>query len=231
MRLATRSVGDGPKRAALVHGIFGDGGVWFEFVPWLAAHGYTVTLVDLRGHGASDRASSYLTEDLADDLVDTLPAGMDLLVGHSLGGRAVLDAVERLGPRRAVYLDPGWTVPRDFVFALPSDESGRIPDVDELAAILPGYSRTHVENAHRALQLVDPAWVAAPNPVVPDIEPPTPPAVPSLLVLADPAVAVTPALQRRAWAGGYEVRVVPRGRHDLHILNLEATSRALDGWV
>lgn len=231
MRLATTTVGNGPRRAALVHGLSGDSGTWFEFAPWLAALGYTVTLVDQRGHGASDRAASYLAEDLADDLVDTLPTGLDLIVGHSLGGRALLLSVERLRPLRAVYLEPGWTVPTDLVFGLPADASGDILGVDELAAVLPGFSRAHLDNTRRALQLFDPTWFEAPNPVLPDLEPPTPPAVPSLVVLADPALAVTPELEARVRAGGYEVRVVPGGAHDLHVLNLEATKQALDGWV
>ncbi len=231
MRLATTTVGDGPRHAALVHGLSGDSGSWFELAPWLASLGYTVTLVDQRGHGLSDRASSYLVEDLADDLVDALPIGLDLIVGHSLGGRALLLAVERLQPRRAVYLEPGWTVPTDLEFGLPTDASGEILGVDDLAGILPGFSPDHLANTRRALQLFDRSWFESPNPVLPDLEPPTPPAVPSLVVLADPALAVTPELEERVRAGGYEVRVVPGGNHDLHIVNLEETKRALDGWT
>jgi len=231
MKLATTTIGDGPKRAALLHGLSGDSGTWFEFAPWLADQGYTVTLVDQRGHGASDRASSYLAEDLADDLVDTLPVGMDLIAGHSLGGRALLLAAERLRPARAVYLDPGFNVPTDLAFALPVGADGEILGVDELAALLPGYGPAHLEVSRRAFERFDPAWFAAPNPVLPDLEPPVPPVVPSLVVLADPPLAVSTPTQERLRSGGYEVRVVPGGAHDLHILNLEATKRAFDGWL
>jgi len=231
MKLATTTVGDGPKTAALVHGLSGDSGTWFEFAPWLAEQGYTVTLVDQRGHGASPRADSYLAEDLADDLVDTLPVGMDLIAGHSLGGRALLLAVERLRPQRAVYLDPGWNVPPEMEFALPLDEHGDIVSVEALAELVPDYSPEHVANARRSLKLYDPAWVTSPNPVLPDQEPPTPPVVPSLVVLADPPVAVRPDLEERLRSGGYEVVTVPDGHHDLHIVNLEQTKQALAGWV
>lgn len=231
MRLSTTTVGDGPKSAALVHGLSGDSGTWFEFAPWLAAQGYTVTLVDQRGHGASDRADSYLAEDLADDLVDTLPIGMDLIAGHSLGGRALLLAAERLRPLRAVYLDPGWNVPPEMQFGLPLDENGEIVDVEVLATILPNYSPEHLVNSRRSLTLFDPAWFAAPNPVLPDLEPPTPPVVPSLVVLADPPIAVRPDLEERLRLGGYEVRTIPGGAHDMHIENLEQTKQALEGWV
>ncbi len=231
MKLATTTVGSGPKTAALVHGLSGDSGTWFEFAPWLASLGYTVTLVDQRGHGASDRAESYLAEDLADDLVDTLPVGMDVVMGHSLGGRALILAAERLRPGRAVYLDPGWNVPPEMEFALPLDADGRLASVDDLAAVLPEYSREHIVNSRRSLELFDPVWFEAPNPVLPDQEPSVPPVVPSLVVLADPPKALRADVVERLRAGGYEIVTVPGGHHDLHIVNLEATKQALDGWV
>lgn len=231
MKLSTTTVGDGPHRAALLHGLSGDSGTWFEFAPWLASQGYTVTLVDQRGHGMSDRAASYLDGDLADDLVETLPVGLDLILGHSLGGRALLLAAERLRPSRAVYLDPGWQVPEDMVFALPLDTRGRILDAAWLGALLQGYSREHLHKSWEALQRFDPTWYEAPNPVLPDLDPPRPPAVPSLVVLADPSISVPTALQQRLRDDGYEVRVVPGGAHDLHIVNLHETKAALDGWL
>ena len=231
MKLFTTTVGDGPKRAALLHGLSGDGGTWFEFAPWLAGHGYTVTLVDQRGHGHSDRADSYRTEELADDLVETLPRGFDLIAGHSLGGRSLLLAAEALAPKKAVYLDPGWEVPEDLVFARPLHPDGSLFGVDDLAAVLPAYSLAHRQNTARALALYDPAWVDFGRPHLPDLAPPMPPVVPSLVILADPSTAVSPELQERLSAGGYTVRVVPGGAHDLHIENLEETKRAIEDWL
>ena len=190
-----------------------------------------MTLVDQRGHGRSDRASSYLTDELADDLVETLPPGLDFIAGHSLGGRSLLLAAERLRPSRAIYLDPGWEVPDDLVLERPVRADGSELDLEELAAVLPeGYSRAHAENAHRALALFDPAWLAR-RPHLPDLEPPTPPVVPSLVVLADPTTVVTPALANRLRAGGYEVRVVAGSHHDLHIVNLAQTRAAIEDWL
>ena len=68
----------------------------------------TVTTVDLRGHGASDRSDDYGIDAFADDLVETLPTGLDLVVGHSLGGTVLERAVGRLAPAHALYLDPGF---------------------------------------------------------------------------------------------------------------------------
>jgi pimeloyl-ACP methyl ester carboxylesterase len=111
MRLATATSGEGPRRIVLVHGLGADGTLWRGLTERIvAAGGATVTTVDLRGHGASDRSDVYTVEAFADDLVETLPTGLDLLVGHSLGGSVVERAVGRLLPGHALYLDPGFAL-------------------------------------------------------------------------------------------------------------------------
>jgi pimeloyl-ACP methyl ester carboxylesterase len=93
----------------LVHGLGADGRIWQPLIDLMLATGrYTVTTVDLRGHGASDRASSYALEQMADDVATGLPSGLHAVIGHSLGGSVLVRAVERLAPAQAVYLDPGF---------------------------------------------------------------------------------------------------------------------------
>ena len=59
VRLATATHGDGPRRIALVHGLSTDGALWHGLTERIVADGgATVTTVDLRGHGASDRAEA-----------------------------------------------------------------------------------------------------------------------------------------------------------------------------
>ncbi|SMQ71157.1 Alpha/beta hydrolase family protein [Plantibacter sp. VKM Ac-1784] len=231
MRLSTTTVGDGAKTAALVHGLSAHGGYWSEVAAWLASLGYTVTVVDQRGHGASDRADSYLTEELADDLVETLPAGLDIIVGHSLGGRALLLAADRLRPERAIYVDPGWNVPAGLSINLPVDESGDILSLKSLSELLPNYNPEQLNRLRRGFVLADPLWFQAPNPILPDLEPPLSPVVPSLVVLADPPLAVRPELEKRLRDGGYNVLTVPGGVHDMPIEQFELTKQALAGWV
>ncbi len=119
MKLHIETTGSGPRRIAFVHGLGNDGTVWADLI---AAAGtsneYTFLTVDLRGHGRSDRAASYTLDDFADDLVESLPVGLDGIVSHSLGGAVVVRAVDRLAPERAVYLDPG------FRLALPDSGLG-----------------------------------------------------------------------------------------------------------
>jgi pimeloyl-ACP methyl ester carboxylesterase len=234
MKLYSTTIGDGPKRAALVHGMTGSGPTWFDFAPWVADLGYTVTLVDLRGHGRSERGPGYSPDDLGDDLVDTLPPELDVIAGHSLGGRALLSAVERLRPRSAIYLDPGWVVPRDLVVTRPVRADGSIMSVDEADSWFPEAFMLSREQravilesqAHfDATMLADPWWP------LPDLAPPEHPAVPSLIVLADPPVLVPPDLVSRLEAGGYVVRVVPGAGHDLHITDLEPLKLVIRDWL
>lgn len=104
MRLHTTSWGSGDRIALLVHGMMADHRTWRRVGPALAERGYRVIAVDLRGHGRSGRAAGpeeYRPEDHADDLVETLPAGAEVAVGHSLGGLVLARALGRLASRRA----------------------------------------------------------------------------------------------------------------------------------
>ncbi|WP_068154346.1 alpha/beta fold hydrolase [Rhodococcus phenolicus] len=84
------SAGTHPVPVVLVHGMGGDSRTWDRFARSLVAAGRRVVAVDLRGHGRSGRARSYLFGEFAADiagLCDHLNLGTVDLVGHSLGGR------------------------------------------------------------------------------------------------------------------------------------------------
>ncbi|KPI18975.1 hypothetical protein OK074_1439 [Actinobacteria bacterium OK074] len=81
--LAHETHGAGPS-LVLLHGVGLDRTMWHRCLPALAAR-HRVTVVDLRGHGASPRASAGLSlADLATD-VATLLDGPAHVVGFSLG--------------------------------------------------------------------------------------------------------------------------------------------------
>jgi pimeloyl-ACP methyl ester carboxylesterase len=145
VRLHAREWGTGDRTALLVHGIMSDSRTWRRVGPALADHGYRVIAVDLRGHGLSPRGE-YSPRHFADDLVDTLPTGADLAVGHSLGGLSLPLALERLRPLRAVCSDPAWST-RDPEQPLDPEAFGVAKDL----------TREHIArfNPHRAAEDID----------------------------------------------------------------------------
>lgn len=94
--------GSGPARAVdvlLVHGSFAGAWVWEpHFMPYLAAAGYHVHAVSLRGHGASpsDIEPGHLSLAHYADDVRSVAATLErplVVVGHSLGGAVVQAAI------------------------------------------------------------------------------------------------------------------------------------------
>lgn len=113
MDLATIGWGDGDRTALLVHGIGSNKEGWWRVGPALADLGYTVTGIDLRGHGESPKADRYLLADFAGDLFGLEGAPWDLLVGHSLGG-AIAAKVMSESPgfaQRLILEDPALFLP------------------------------------------------------------------------------------------------------------------------
>jgi len=229
MQLHRVTVGAGPRHVGLVHGLAADGATWRPVVERLVATGrFTVTTVDLRGHGASDRAGSYGIEEMADDLVGSLPRGLDAVVGHSLGGSVLVRAVALVEPAHAVYLDPG------FRLALPTTGiRGRL----FWAAPLVGLAVAQLPRARAAARIraaYDPAVRAsldaaqarfdrgmaigvfrdvASHPLAVSA-----PAVPSTIVLSDESPSVLPdAYAAELERAGWDVRRLPGIHHDMQL--------------
>lgn len=234
MKLHTTTVGSGPRHIALVHGLGADGTTWKPLVDLaLADGGYTITTVDLRGHGESPRAESYDLADFASDLVENLPEGLDDIVSHSLGGAVVVQAVERLRPRRTLYLDPGFRiglpttgvrakllwgmpflVPIAFVLGVSKAAKPRLSPENE-ALLRAAQSRWHRGMLTRVLRSV--AFSTRPAGTS---------ATPSVVLLSDDAPAVVPdPLPAELAADGWDVR---RIRGIGHVLYLENARRVYD---
>jgi pimeloyl-ACP methyl ester carboxylesterase len=240
MQLTTSTTGSGPRHVGPVHGLGGSAATWGPFVDRLAATGrYTVTTVDLRGHGTSPRAESYGLEAMATDLVDSLPSGLNSVVGHSLGGAVLYRAVARLAPGRAVYLDPGFALPlptsglagRLFWMApLVSLGIAQLPQARAGAAARAAYSpqtRALLDDAKKrfdARMAVGVFREVAFNPVPADA-----PAVASTIVLSDQSAAVLPdQLAAQLELHGWQVRRIRGVQHDMQLEDPDRTFAAVE---
>lgn len=98
-----RTVGEG-KPLVIVHGLFGSGDNWATLAGKFP--GYQVFLPDLRNHGNSPWSDSFTHTDLAADLADfhrTLGLSPCPWVGHSLGGKAIMElALAHPGPATGI---------------------------------------------------------------------------------------------------------------------------------
>ncbi|ORY92865.1 Alpha/Beta hydrolase protein [Leucosporidium creatinivorum] len=95
------------KTAVLLHGLTSASPSWFRVAQGLVDAGYYVIAPDLIGHGHAARPTDYSIDSFVSHLrpqLDGLSAPLDLLVGHSLGGR--LAVALQLKPKRMVLLDP-----------------------------------------------------------------------------------------------------------------------------
>jgi pimeloyl-ACP methyl ester carboxylesterase len=116
--LASTVVGAGPRRVAFVHGLMGRGRN-FNGIAQALADQFTVEMIDMPDHGQSPWSEGVDYRRIADRIADHLRAGLAAdgpvhLVGHSMGGKAVMalalrhpELVERLvvvdiSPRTAV---------------------------------------------------------------------------------------------------------------------------------
>jgi pimeloyl-ACP methyl ester carboxylesterase len=243
MRLHMETAGDGPRRIALIHGLGADAEMWADLVDPLVADGTrTVLMPELRGHGASPRADSYRIDEFVGDLVETLPTGLDAVLGHSLGGALLVRAAPQLHPARAVYLDPG------FRLGLPATGLGArlywglsrvtIP-LTMLASRAAGtndvgrYSPANRDRVDRSKDAWDRSMVAgvfreltfAPTA-------PTAPVVPSTIVLSAEGSAVLPdPLPAQFATAGWEIRRAPSVGHPFWMHDAGATMAALTGLV
>ena len=178
MRLATRSWGEeGLPLAVLLHGLADSSLTWWRVGPWFAANGWHAVAVDLRGHGASPKASGdEQLGDLAEDVHETvarLPGAdgrIDVMLGHSLGALTTLGFCGLYGDlvRRVVLEDPPGSESADAEETAREVEEAaarakEAPDdlVRELKAENPSWSQEDCEMAVRSLRECDARRVAA----------------------------------------------------------------------
>ncbi len=143
--------GSGDRRLLLVHGLGSNAAGWWRVGPALAEAGFHVIGVDLRGHGHSDRPGDYRVPSYAADLL-ALGGDWDVVLGHSLGGAAVVQAlIDRPGWTRRVVLEDPLLVILDQGIAVEYVTTGLGPDItlEDLMAANPTW---HHEDARIKLE-------------------------------------------------------------------------------
>ncbi|MEV6953636.1 alpha/beta hydrolase [Streptomyces sp. NPDC051183] len=231
MQLHTETWGEGDRVALLIHGIMADHRTWRRVGPALADRGYRVIAVDLRGHGASGRGE-YSPELYADDVVETLPVGAELAIGHSLGGLTLSLAVARLRPERAVFSDPGWylTSP-DPDFGLEALARFKAAPKEQIRAMNPRWEEADVDIELETLAVWDESTALSLAPLIGVDLMPTAPVVPSLVQLADPSFLITEERAALLKERGFEVRSVAGAGHTIHRDDFSGFMASLEGWI
>jgi pimeloyl-ACP methyl ester carboxylesterase len=247
--LATRTWGDGPALALLVHGISSSSRTWWRTGPALAERGFRVLAVDLRGHGASPPVAAGLgAADLAADVAETAEpaARVDLLVGHSLGALVALELLAaRPGfARRLVLEDPPGPTSIDWAgLAAGIQADGTRARTQpaalrqDLEAANPGWPPGEAERRVADLADLDAAAVVAalrPGARFDLTALLAAARVPTLLLLAEEALGSSLVGDDRKAAvealGDGATRVLPAG-HSLHREALDLWLRELDAWL
>jgi pimeloyl-ACP methyl ester carboxylesterase len=131
-----------PHRALLVHGVQAAANCWWQIAEGLARADVHVTAPDLRGHGASPTAGSYLLADFVADLQE-LGSAWDLVVGHSLGATVIAAAlVTNTGlTSHAVLIEPVLELAEDGFDEIVAGQLAELgaANADALLAAHPGW--------------------------------------------------------------------------------------------
>ncbi|MFG2712243.1 alpha/beta fold hydrolase [Streptomyces goshikiensis] len=231
MLLHTHTWGEGDRVALLIHGMMADHRTWRRVGPALAERGYRVIAVDLRGHGASGRGA-YDPGLFADDVVETLPAGAEIAIGHSLGGLALSLAVDRLKPRRAVFSDPAWHLAGPVEGMGPETFAQfKAAPREQIRAMNPRWEEPDIDVELATLTLWDEATALSLAPLLGADLLPAAPVVPSLVQLADPSFLISRERAEVLISRGFEVRSVSGAGHTIHRDDFDGFMASLEGWI
>lgn len=232
MKLFTREWGEGDKLALLIHGGTSDSRTWRTVAPELVRRGYRVLAPDLRGHGRSPRGEYGDPDAYVRDLVETLPVGAHLALGHSLGGLFLSLAAEQLRPTNLVLSEPGYDQdikPADFFDSV--RQALPLMNSEILRAAHPRWADEDIDIALEASSLLDLDLLAGLKSFRGRNYLPERASGHALLQLAGIGSTVKPETAAEMARRGFTVRVVEHAGHDIHNDDFDGFFASMDGFV
>jgi pimeloyl-ACP methyl ester carboxylesterase len=226
--------GNGDRVAVLIHGMLGAATQYHQVGPALAARGYRVIAVDLPGHGGSPAAPEATMDMFVGAVLAAVAPRPALAIGHSLGAIVLSHALPQLRPERVVYID----VPLDAggPSASPDELRARFAEARaarteaRLRATREGWSAEDCRLEARAAEQFDVATaVSLERSYVGHAV--AEPAVPSLVLHADPSRYVSPERAQELQELGFWVRSVPGAGHCVWYGHLDEFMGVLDEWL
>lgn len=226
VELARREWGrPGDRSLLLVHGVGSNAAGWWRTGPDLAALGFHVTAVDLRGHGDSPSPSDYSVAANAADLLAVADT-WDTVLGHSFGASVVIAALGERPEwvRRLILEDPLLAIlDVDLAVEYVLDGFLDVVDVDAMAERNPSWHREDARFKAEAQVQAGAAVIAqtmSHNPGYNAVADVAALEIPTLLLGADPErnPLVPPALgiSLADMNPHIEFHVVPESSHSMH---------------
>lgn len=232
-RLNTRTWGDGPRSAVLVHGMMSDSNVWWQVGPALAERGYRSTAVDLPGHGHTPPDLDATVERFADQLIESVPHGPDLLIAHSMGSFICSLALRQMKPKSTVFVDtpvgasPDVTLHEMNAF-LSNARSKRT--LNQLASKHPDWHPHDHEVEAAAAARFDPSTTARLMASASGRDFTPQPDIPALMIKAKPSRYVDEAATRYLVGAGWSVESIIGADHLAWFGHLDEFMTILDQW-